>query len=144
MAMAEFQDKEQILMAYYVQYYRGASINEVKELDKRLRNEIGEERYGQAMNELVEQGLALGIDKVEEREKEGLEAPMATREGILYITDALTLQSDMVEETILYYFEKYLQASEENGLEMTLEPVKAYIRESIREHQKEKPNSNQP
>ncbi|TWT24704.1 hypothetical protein [Planomicrobium sp. CPCC 101110] len=142
--MAAFQDKEQILMAYYVQYYRGAAIGEVKELDRRLREEIGEEKYGQAMDELAEQGLVLGIEGVEEREKEGLEAPMATREGILYISEALSLQSDMAEETILYYFDKYLQASEENGLELTLEPVKAYIDESIKEHQKEKPNSNQP
>jgi hypothetical protein len=142
--MAAFQEQEQILMAYFVQYYRGATIEEVKELDKRLRDEIGEEQYDRSMNELVEQGLALGIEGVEEREKEGLEAPMATREGILYISEALSLQSDMVEETILYYFDKYLQASEENGLELTLEPVKAYIEESIKEQQKEKPNSNQP
>ncbi|PSL40482.1 hypothetical protein B0H99_105260 [Planomicrobium soli] len=142
--MAAFQEQEQILMAYYVQYYRGATTAEVKELDKRLRDEIGEDEYDRAMNELVEQGLVLGIEGVEEREKEGLEAPMATREGILYISEALSLQSDMVEETILYYFDKYLQASEENGLELTLEPIKAYIDESIKEHQEEKPNSNQP
>ncbi|TWT02300.1 hypothetical protein [Planomicrobium sp. CPCC 101079] len=142
--MAAFQDKEQILMAYYVQYYNGATIAEVKELDKRLRDEIGEEQYSKAMGELVDQGLALGIEGVEERDREGLEAPMATREGILYVTDALSLQSDMVEETMLYFFEKYLQSSEENGLELTLEPVKAYIQEAIEEHREEKPNSNQP
>ncbi|MGI2328787.1 hypothetical protein [Planococcus sp. YIM B11945] len=139
--MAVFQEKEQILMAYYVQFYRGATIDEVKALNRRLSDEIGKERYDRAMDELVEQGLVLGIDNVEAREKEGLEAPMATREGILYITNALTLQSDMVEETMLYYFEKYLESS---GIELTLEPVKTYIDESIKEHQEEKPNSNQP
>ncbi|MDN7243280.1 hypothetical protein QWY14_15860 [Planococcus sp. N028] len=139
--MAAFQDKEQILMAYYAQYYRGATIDDVKALDERLRNGIGEERYNQAMNDLAERGLALGIDQVEEREKAGMDAPMATSEGMLYINNVLGLQSDAVEETILTYLEQHLETG---GVELTLPPVKDYINESIQEHKKEKPNSNQP
>lgn len=139
--MAAFEDKEQILMAYYAQYYRGATIDEVKALDKRLREGIGEEQYNEVMSDLIEQGLVIGIDQVEQQGEEGVASPMATNEGMLYINNTLGLQSDAVEETILDYLEKHLETS---GMELSLEPAKDYIYESIQEHRKEKPNSNQP
>lgn len=139
--MAAFEDKEQILMAYYAQYYRGATIDEVKALDKRLREGIGEEHYNEVMSDLIEQGLVIGIDQVEQQGEEGVASPMATNEGMLYINNTLGLQSDAVEETILDYLEKHLETS---GMELSLEPAKDYIYESIQEHRKEKPNSNQP
>ena len=139
--MAAFEDKEQILMAYYAQYYRGASADDIKALDRRLREGIGEEHYDKVMADLIDEGLVIGIEEVEKREQEGVAAPMATNEGMLYINNTLGLQSDAVEETILYYLEQHLKTS---GMELTLAPAKDYIYESIREHQEEKPNSNQP
>lgn len=139
--MAAFEDKEQILMAYYAQYYRGATIDEVKALDKRLREGIGEEHYDKVMSDLIEQGLVIGIDQVEQQGEEGIASPMATNEGMLYINNTLGLQSDAVEETILDYLEKHLETS---GMELSLESAKDYIYESIQKHREEKPNSNQP
>lgn len=139
--MKQFEDKEQVLLAYYVQYYRGAATDEVKALHQRLSEEIGKERYEKAMNTLLEEGLVIGIDEVEKREKEGAPAPMATNEGMLYINDTLNLQSYTVEEHQLDYLENNLQTS---NLEFTLEPVKAYVEESIRKQAEEEPNSNRP
>jgi hypothetical protein len=139
--MKEFEDKEQVLLAYYVQYYRGATTEDVKALDQRLSQEIGKERYDEAMNALLEEGLIIGIEGVEQREKEGAPAPMATNEGILYIHDTLNLQSYTVEEHQLDYLENNLKTS---NLEYTLEPVKAYVEESIRKREEEEPNSNRP
>ncbi|MDN7246652.1 hypothetical protein QWY16_02170 [Planococcus shenhongbingii] len=139
--MKEFEDKEQVLLAYYVQYYRGATTEDIKALDQRLSQEIGKERYDKAMSALLEEGLIIGMEQVEQREKEGAPSPMATNEGMLYINNTLNLQSDTVEEHQLGYLDNNLKTSK---LEFTLEPVQAYVEESIRLQAEEKPNSNQP
>lgn len=139
--MKELQDKEQILMAYYTQYYKGATPTEIRELDRHLSQEIGEERYTEAMKALEEEGLILGMDKVEEREKEGVDSPMTTNEGMLYINDVLNLQSYTVEDHHLDYLENNLKTS---NLEFTLEPVKEYIYGVIHEQAEKKPNENSP
>lgn len=139
--MKELQDKEQVLMAYYTQYYRGATTEEVRALDERIAEGIGKERYEKAMKELQEEGLIIGMEEVEKRSGEGVPAPMATNEGMLYINDTLNLQSYAVEEHQLDYLENNLETS---GLELTLEPVKSYIQESIQKQADEEPNENQP
>lgn len=139
--MRELEDKEQILMAYYAQYYRQSTTDDVKALDERLSQEIGKERYDKAMDELKEQGLVIGMEEVEQRSKEEVPTPMATNEGMLFINDVLNLQSYAVEDHQLDYLENNLETS---GLELTLEPVKAYIQESIQQQAQDKPNSNTP
>lgn len=139
--MKELEDKEQVLMAYYTQYYKGATLEDIKQLDRRLSQEIGEERYAEAMKALEEEGLIYGLEKVEEREKEGVDSPMATNEGMLYINDVLNLQSYAVEDHQLDYLENNLKTS---NLEFTLEPVKNYIYETIHQQAEEKPNENSP
>ncbi|MFP3358845.1 hypothetical protein R0K17_15990 [Planococcus sp. SIMBA_143] len=139
--MNELQEKEQVLMAYYAQYYKGASLEEIQELDRRLSQGIGEEKYKEAMCELKEQGLVHGLDAVEERNQDGVDSPMATNEGMLYINDVLNLQSDAVEDHQLDYLAKHLQTSH---LELTLEPVKSYIESIVKEQADEKPNDNTP
>ncbi|WP_033542441.1 hypothetical protein [Planococcus sp. CAU13] len=140
--MKELQDKEQILMAYYAQYFKGANAEEVKQLDKRLSEEIGEERYQSAMEELKSEGLVVGVEEVEKRQKEeGTDSPMATNEGMLYINNVLNLQSYAVEEHQLDYLENNLETS---GLKFTLQPVEDYIKETIKEQAAEKPNENSP
>lgn len=139
--MNELQEKEQVLMAYYAQYYKGASLEEIQELDRRLSQGIGEEQYKKAMAELKEQGLVHGLDAVEERNQDGVDSPMATNEGMLYINDVLNLQSDAVEDHQLDYLAKHLQTSH---LELTLEPVKSYIESIVKEQADEKPNDNTP
>ncbi|RLJ86396.1 hypothetical protein [Planococcus citreus] len=139
--MNELQEKEQVLMAYYAQYYKGASLEEIQELDRRLSQGIGEEKYKEAMGELKEQGLVHGLDAVEERNQDGVDSPMATNEGMLYINDVLNLQSDAVEDHQLDYLAKHLQTSH---LELTLEPVKSYIESIVKEQADEKPNDNTP
>ena len=139
--MKELEDKEQVLMAYYTQYYKGATLEDIKQLDRRLSQEIGEERYAEAMKALEEEGLIYGLEKVEERDKEGVDSPMATNEGMLYINDVLNLQSYAVEDHQLDYLENNLKTS---NLEFTLEPVKNYIYETIQQQAEEKPNENSP
>lgn len=139
--MKELLDKEQVLMAYYAQYYKGATFDEVKALDGRLAEGIGKERYEKAMKELQDEGLVIGIEEVEKRNGEGVPAPMATNEGMLYINDTLNLQSDAVEEHQLDYLENNLETS---GLQLTLEPVKSYIHEAIQSEADEEPNANRP
>jgi hypothetical protein len=128
--MKELQDKEQILMAYYTQYYTAATTEDVAALDEQLSQGIGKERYEEAMNELKEEGLINGLDLVKEEEGEGPPLPMATNEGMLYINNTLNLQSDAVEDHQLDYLDNNLKTS---GLELTLEPVKTYIEEMIRQ-----------
>lgn len=128
--MKELQDKEQILMAYYTQYYTAATTEDVAALDARLSQGIGKERYEEAMNKLKEEGLINGLNQVKEEEGEGPPLPMATNEGMLYINNTLNLQSDAVEDHQLDYLDNNLKTS---GLELTLEPVKTYIEETIRQ-----------
>lgn len=139
--MNELTEKEQVLMAYYAQYYRGASREDVKGLDARLSEGLGQERYAKVMKELQDEGLVIGMEEVEKRNGEGVPAPMATNEGMLYVNNTLNLQSDAVEEHQLDYLENHLETS---GLELTLEPVKSYIEEAIQEQANEEPNRNRP
>ncbi|HSI67874.1 MAG TPA: hypothetical protein VK947_10685 [Planococcus sp. (in: firmicutes)] len=139
--MKELQEKEQILMAFYAQYYKGATLEEVKALNERLSKGIGKEDFDKSMDALKEEGLIIGIEEVEKREKEGVDTPMATNEGMLYINDVLNLQSDAVEDHQLDYLKKNLETS---GLKLTLEPVKTYIEEVIEEQAEQKPNENSP
>ncbi|OHX53879.1 hypothetical protein BB776_01650 [Planococcus salinarum] len=140
--MKNLKDKEQILMAFYAQYFKGATLEDIKQLDQRLSEGIGEERYQAAMKELEEEGLVFGIEKAEARRKEdGVDGPMATNEGMLYVNSALNLQSEAVEDHQLDYLENNLKTS---GLEFTLEPVKEYIMEVISEQADKKPNENSP
>lgn len=140
--MKKLKDNEQILMAFYAQYFKGATLEDIKQLDQRLSEGIGEERYQAAMRELEDEGLVFGIDKAEARRKEdGVDSPMATNEGMLYVNSALNLQSEAVEDHQLDYLENNLKTS---GLEFTLEPVKEYIMEVISEQADKKPNENSP
>lgn len=139
--MEELMEKEQILMAYYVQYYRGATTEEVKKLDARLAEGVGQQHYAELMKELKDEGLVVGIDVVLEKVGQGNSVPMATHEGMLYVNDVLNLQSDAAEEFQLDYFRNYLEAS---GWELTLDPVKSFIHEAIKAEASEEPNSNYP
>ncbi|HSJ36971.1 MAG TPA: hypothetical protein VK945_02010 [Planococcus sp. (in: firmicutes)] len=140
--MKELQDKEQILMAYYAQYFKGATLEDVKQLNQRLSDGIGEERYQAAMKELEEKGLVFGIEKAEARQREdGVDSPMATNEGMLYVNNVLNLQSEAVEDHQLDYLENNLKTS---GLEFTLKPAEDYIMETINEQADKKANENSP
>lgn len=140
--MKELQDKEQILIAYYAQYFKGATLEDIKQLEQRLSKGIGEERYQAAVKELEEEGLVFGVEKAEARLKEdGVDSPMATNKGMLYVNSALNLQSESVENHQLDYLENNLKTS---GLEFTLEPVEQYIMEVIKEQADKKPNENSP
>lgn len=138
--MKELQDKEQILMAYYTQYYTAATTEDLEALDARLSKGIGKERYEKAMEELKEGGLINGLDQVKQEESDGPPLPMATNAGMLYINNTLNLQSDAVEDHQLDYLDNNLKTS---GLELTLEPVKTYIEEAIRKQAEDKTDANQ-
>lgn len=139
--MKKLQEKEQVLMAYYAQYYKGATFQEVQQLNSTLSEGIGEEQYAKLMEELKAEGLVRGLEAVEQQEQEGVDTPMATNEGMLYINNVLNLQSDAVEDHQLDYLQKHLETSH---LELTLSPVKTYIESVVEEQAQEKPNDNTP
>lgn len=140
--MKELLDKEQILIAYYAQYFKGATLEDVKKLDERLSEAVGEERYRKAVKELEDEGLIYGLEKAEARKREdGVESPMATNEGMLYVNSTLNLQSESVEDHQLDYLKNNLETSR---LEFTLEPVEEFVMEVIREQAEKKPNENSP
>ena len=140
--MKELQEKEQLLIAFYAQYFKGFSSDEVGQLDKRLSEEIGEESYQAIMKELKDEGLVFGMEEVGKRKKEeGVDSPMATNEGMLYVNNILNLQSDAVEDHQLNYLKNYLETS---GFEFTLKPAERYIMETINEEAGKKPNENSP
>ncbi|WP_203334119.1 hypothetical protein [Planococcus beigongshangi] len=140
--MKELLDKEQILIAYYAQYFKGATLEDVKKLDERLSEAVGEERYRKAVKELEDEGLIYGLERAEARKREdGVESPMATNEGMLYVNSTLNLQSESVEDHQLDYLKNNLETSR---LEFTLEPVEEYVMEVIREQAEKKPNENSP
>lgn len=139
--MKEMEDKEQILIAYYAQYYKGAEFEDIKQLDRHLSKEIGEERYAEAMKKLEDEGLIFGMEQVDAREKAGEDSPMATNEGMLYVNDVLNLPSENVEDHQLDYLENHLKTS---NLKFTLEPVETYVYKTIEEQAQKKPNRNSP
>ncbi|MBT2570569.1 hypothetical protein [Planococcus sp. ISL-110] len=139
--MKEMEDKEQILIAYYAQYYKGADFDDIKQLDRHLSKEIGDERYAKAVKELEDEGLIFGMKQVEAREKAGEDSPMTTNNGMLYVHNILNLQSETVEEHQLNYLENHLKTS---NLKFTLEPVETYVYKTIREQAQKKPNENSP
>ena len=139
--MKEMEDKEQILIAYYAQYYKGAEFEDIKQLDRHLSKEIGEERYTEAMKKLEDEGLIFGMEQVDAREKAGEDSPMATNEGMLYVNDVLNLPSENVEDHQLDYLENHLKTS---NLNFTLEPVETYVYKTIEEQAQKKPNRNSP
>ena len=141
LAMKEMADKEQVLMAFYTQYYKGADFDDIKQLDQHLSQEIGEERYAEAMKNLEDEGLIFGMGQVEAREKAGEDSPMATNEGMLYVNDILNLPSEAVEDHQLDYLENHLKTSK---LNFTLKPVETYIYKIIEEQAQQKPNENSP
>ncbi|ANU08955.1 hypothetical protein A1A1_10466 [Planococcus antarcticus DSM 14505] len=140
--MKKLQDKEQILMAYYAQYFKGASLEDIKQLNQQLSEGIGVERYETAMKRLKEEGLIFGMEEVEARQKEdGVDSPMPTNEGMLYVNNALNLQSEAVEDHQLDYLKNNLKTS---NLNFTLETVETYIYKIIEEQAQKKPNRNSP
>lgn len=139
--MKELEDKEQVLMAYYTQYYKGAGFDDIKQLDRHLSEEIGNDRYAAAIKELEDEGLIFGMEQVVAREQAGEDSPMATNEGMLYVNDILNLPSEAVEDHQLDYLENHLKTSK---LKFTLEPVETYIYKIIKEQAQQKPNENSP
>src|SRR5690606_15349171 len=109
----------------------------VQQLNSTLSEGIGEEQYAKLMEELKAEGLVRGLEAVEQQEQEGVDTPMATNEGMLYINNVLNLQSDAVEDHQLDYLQKHLETSH---LELTLSPVKTYIESVVEEQAQEKPN----
>lgn len=139
--MKELEDKEQILIAYYTQYYMGGGYSDIKKLDQHLAQQIGEDRYAAVMKELESEGLIFGMEQVEAREKAGEDSPMATNEGMLAVHSILNLQSESIENHQLDYLKNHLKTS---NLKFTLEPVETYIYKTIEEKAQQKPNENSP
>lgn len=86
--------KEQVLLAYYVQYYKENKPEAMFELHEQLKEEMEPGTYEIAMNELFDRGLINGLEKIRRyMETDGHTIkPMITNEGVLYINNVLNIQ----------------------------------------------------
>jgi len=119
---------EQVLLAYYVQYYLHNKPNVMYELHERMSENMKPAVYEIAMNELFDQGLINGLEKIRHYdETDGhVIKPMITNEGILYINNILNIQSYASDDNKLQYVQNSLSTS---GLELSVPVIADYIQE---------------
>ncbi|MCP3762266.1 hypothetical protein NLX67_07675 [Domibacillus sp. A3M-37] len=121
--------KEQVLLAYYVQYYLENKPDVMYELHERMSENMEPAVYEIAMNDLFDQGLINGLEKIRHYdETDGqIIKPMITNEGILYINNVLNIQSYASDGNKLEYVKNSLTTS---GLELSIPIIAEYINEA--------------
>ncbi|OKL36083.1 hypothetical protein [Domibacillus mangrovi] len=130
--MGELAVKEQVLLAYYVQYYLENKPDVMYELHERMSENMAPAVYEIAMNNLFDQGLVNGLEKIRQYdENDGyIIKPMITNEGVLYINNVLGIQSYVSNSSKLKYVKNSLITS---NLELTIPVIAEYIEESTKE-----------
>lgn len=130
--MGELAVKEQVLLAYYVQYYLENKPDVMYELHERMSENMEPAVYEIAMNNLFDKGLVNGLEKIRQYdENDGyIIRPMITNEGILYINNVLGIQSYVSNSSKLKYVKNSLITS---NLELTIPIIAEYIEESEKE-----------
>ncbi|OES45199.1 hypothetical protein [Domibacillus iocasae] len=121
--------KEQVLLAYYVQYYLENKPAVMYELHERMSENMKPAVYEIAMNDLFDQGLINGLEKIRHYdETDGqIIKPMITNEGILYINNILNIQSYASDGHKLEYVKNSLTTS---GLELSIPIIEEYVNEA--------------
>lgn len=120
---------EQVLLAYYVQYYVKNHPDVMYELHERISENMEPAVYEIAMNQLSDSGLVNGLEKIRNyHEKDGrIIKPMITNAGILYINNILGIQPYASDSSKLDYVRNSLKMS---NLLLTIPAVAAYIDEA--------------
>lgn len=124
--------KEQVLLAYYVQYYLENKPDVMYELHERMSENMEPATYEIAMNDLFDKGLINGLEKIRKYdETDGyIIRPMITNEGVLYINNVLGIQPYASDGSKLKYVKNSLLTS---NLALTIPVIAEYIEESVSE-----------
>ncbi|WP_100332230.1 hypothetical protein [Bacillus xiapuensis] len=122
--MEKLSTTEQVLLAYYVQYYVENTAEALESLQNRLRQGMDSSEYEQAISLLAEAGLVNGTSKDEDKRFE----PMITNKGVLFIETLLQIQSYAVETRKLLYVKNSLLTSH---LQLTNNVISDYIKQAI-------------
>ncbi len=104
---------EQVLLAYYVQYYLENNPHVMYALHERISENMEPAVYEIAMNQLFDKGLVNGLEKIRRYdETEGrLIMPMITNKGILYINNVLGIHPYASDGSKLEYVRNSLKTS---------------------------------
>lgn len=121
--------KEQVLLAYYVQYYLENKPDVMYELHERMSDNMEPAVYEIAMNDLFDEGLVNGLEKIRHYdETDGhIIKPMITNEGILYINNVLNIQPYASDGSKLEYVKNSLTTS---SLELSIPVIAEYVDEA--------------
>ncbi|OAH53232.1 MULTISPECIES: hypothetical protein [Bacillaceae] len=130
--MGELAIKEQVLLAYYVQYYLENKPDVMYELHERMSENMAPAVYEIAMNDLFDKGLVNGLEKIRRYDETdgNIIKPMITNEGVIYINNVLGIQPYASDGSKLKYVKNTLITS---NLELTIPIIAKYIEESVKE-----------
>ncbi|WP_046176020.1 hypothetical protein [Domibacillus indicus] len=121
--------KEQVLLAYYVQYYLNNKPEVMYELHERMSENMEPAVYEIAMNDLFDHELINGLEKIRRYDETGgrVIKPMITNKGILYINSVLNIQPYASDGDKLQYVKNSLATS---GLELSVPVIAEYVNEA--------------
>ncbi|GLY10785.1 hypothetical protein [Bacillus badius] len=126
--METLTEREQVTLAYYVQYYLGNDPNDIAELHRMMTE--GMPSYPSIMEQLTREGMLNGMDAIPSAPVENggdkITIPMITHKGILYIDSILNIQSYAVEGNKLSYIKNSLLT---NNLQLSVDVIAAYVKE---------------
>lgn len=130
--MGKLAVKEQVLLAYYVQYYLENKPDVMYELHERMSENMEPAVYEIAMNDLFDKGLVNGLEKIRHYDETdgNIIKPMITNEGVIYINNVLGIQPYASDGSKLKYVKNSLITS---NLELTIPIIAEYIEESAKE-----------
>ncbi|MGG3450417.1 hypothetical protein [Domibacillus aminovorans] len=130
--MGELAIKEQVLLAYYVQYYLENKPDVMYELHEQMSENMAPAVYEIAMNDLFDKGLVNGLEKIRHYDETdgNIIKPMITNEGVIYINNVLGIQPYASDGSKLKYVKNTLITS---NLELTIPIIAKYIEESVKE-----------
>ncbi|KMY53349.1 hypothetical protein AC623_04565 [Bacillus sp. FJAT-27231] len=128
--METLTEREQVILAYYVQYYLGNDPNHIAELHKLMME--GMPSYPERMEQLTKEGLLNGTEVIPsvpiENGGDKITQPMITNKGILYIDNILNIQSYAVEGNKLSYIKNSLLT---NNLQLSVDAISAYVKTAV-------------
>ncbi|MFK2826416.1 hypothetical protein QYG89_12200 [Bacillus sp. B190/17] len=128
--MEKLTEEEQIVLAYYIQYYQGNDPNDIAEMHEILTK--GMPSYPSLMNELAEEKLLNGSEAIPsspvENGREKMTKPMITNKGVMHIDNILDIQSYAVEKDKLSYIKSSILT---NDLELSSDVIEAYVKTSL-------------
>ncbi|OMP68047.1 hypothetical protein [Domibacillus epiphyticus] len=127
--MGKLAVKEQVLLAYYVQYYLKNTPDTMYELHERMSENMEPAVYEIAMNDLFDKELINGLEKIRlYDETDGqIIKPMITNKGILYINNVLGIQPYASDGSKPVYVRNSLATS---NIELTIPVIAEYVEQS--------------